>query len=206
MNHKAQLLDWDVLGQAIATLHEQKRWNELLTLACATYTGCRPGDWRLFTWSVFMDKNGVVKDEINILEAKKKAIAETAGRKAKKRQLFLNKKFRIILADAWVGLHKPDINRFIFTGTRGPVGNGISTNTANSRLKVLASEFDLPDTITTYSLRKTCARKIYDSHDDVMEGVGVTQRFLGHQSVASTMHYIGKTDDEARAAVEKLNF
>lgn len=206
MNHKAQLLDWDVLGQAISALHAQKRWNDLLTLSCATYTGCRPGDWRLFTWSVFMDKSGVVKEEVSIFEAKPTNIAKKAGRKPKKRQLFLNKKFRIILTDAWVGLHKPSIERFIFSGTRGPIGSGISTNTANARLKVLASEFDLPSTITTYSLRKTCARKIYDSHDDVMEGVGVTQRFLGHQSVASTMHYIGKTDDEARAAVEKLNF
>ncbi len=206
MNHKAQLLDWDVLGQAIATLHEQKRWNELLTLACATYTGCRPGDWRLFTWSVFMDAKGVVKAEISIFEAKPKAIAEKAGRKPRKRQLFLTNQFRTILADAWVGLHKPDVSRYIFKGTRGPVSDGISTNTANANLKRLAAEFGLPDTITTYSFRKTGARRVNDSQTDVMKGAHLAKNFLGHNSVETTMRYIGLTDGETQKSFELLNF
>lgn len=206
MNHKAQLLDWEVLGQAIATLHEQKRWNELLTLACATYTGCRPGDWRLFTWSVFLEKDGTVKKEVSIFEAKPKAIAEQAGRKPKKRQLFLTYQFRNYLWEAWTGLHRPDINRFIFNGTRGPGGDGITTNTANSRLKKLAAEFHLPDNITTYSFRKTGARRVNDSQTDVMKGAHLAKNFLGHNSVETTMRYIGLTDGETQKSFELLNF
>ena len=206
MNHKAQLLDWDVLGKAISALHAQKRWNDLLTLSCATYTGCRPGDWRLFTWSVFMDKNGVVKEEVSIFEAKPTNIAKKAGRKPKKRQLFLTSQFRAILSDAWEGLHKPDTSRFIFKGTRGPSGSGISTNTANANLKRLAAEFGLSDQVTTYSFRKTGARRVNDSQTDVMKGAHLAKNFLGHKSVATTMNYIGLTDAETRESFNRLNF
>jgi integrase len=175
MNHKAELLDWESLGAVVEALREQKRWRELLLISCATYTGCRPGDWTKFTWDVFLNKDGSPKHEASIFERKPNNIAKAKGGRPKARKVFLLPQF-------------------------------LSTNTANEQLKKIAREFGLPDTITNYSFRKTCARRIYDSQSEPLTALRLTQRYLNHQSSSSTMHYIGFTDNETMAAFEKIQF
>jgi len=208
MNHKAELLDWESLGAVVEALREQKRWRELLLISCATYTGCRPGDWTRFTWDVFLNRDGSPKHEASIFERKPNNIAKANGGRPKARKVFLLPQFRSILTDCWAGLNEPHLHTYIFRSNYGPTRKieGISTNTANEQLKKIAREFGLPETITNYSFRKTCARRIYDSQSDPLTALRLTQRYLNHQSSSSTMHYIGFTDNETMAAFEKIQF
>ena len=213
MNHKAKILDWDLIGNALRVLQEKERWDDLLLIASACFTGCRPGDWTKFTWDVFL-VNGKAKMETTIVEkkrenmAKSRALKKGTKFKVKERQLFLVPQFRAILEACWNGKKQPYLTTYMFRGSTGPknASGGISTFTANTRLKRLAVEFGLNPDITNYYFRKTAARKIYDSQADHTTGLRLAQTFMNHTSPTSTAHYIGLTVDEARSAFEILTF
>lgn len=209
MNHKAELINFESLGSIMTELRSQKRWKELLLVAVATYTGCRPGDWTKFKWSVFFNQDGTVKYEATITENKPARLAASRGKKAPTRKIFILPQFREILVDCWNGIGQPYLTADMFRSDFGPrsTKGGISTNAANSRLKALATEFNLNETITNYSFRKTGARKIYDSQaDNPLMAQRLAQKFLNHKSPETTMHYIGLSDGETLEAFKHLNF
>lgn len=206
MNHKAELIDWDSLTGMIDVLQAQERWDDLLLVSLATFTGCRPSDWTMFTWSVFMDKNGDVKEQISIIEKKPLHIMQAKGKKSVPRQIFIVPRFKQALTLCWEGLGKPDIKRFMFRGGRGPKRDGISTNSANTRIKGLTAEFGLPYDTTNYWFRKTGGRKVYDAQTDQVLALRMAQRFYNHHSSATTMKYIGLLDEETKQAFSNLNF
>lgn len=206
MNTKASLINWERLGEVIAELEHQERWQDLLLVSVATFTGCRPGDWTKFKWSVFIDGAGKVKGSTSIIERKPAHIMAARGGKSKPRQVFLPPQFQAVLEACYRGLREPYLTTYMFRGTRGPKGSGISPNAGNDRFKKLAKEFGLPH-ITSYSFRVTFARKVYDSYKhDPGHGALMAQRLLNHASITSTMSYIRLRDDETIQAFGKLQF
>jgi integrase len=214
MNHKAKILEWKTIGRVLAGLQEKERWDDLLLIAAACFTGCRPGDWTKFTWNIFLDANGKAKKETMIVEKKQlnmaKSRAEKNGTKfkIKERQLFLVPQFRSILELCWNGKKQPYLTTYMFRGKSGPnnTSGGISTQGANDRHKRLSREFGLDPDITNYFYRRTAARRIYDSQEDHTTGLRLAQTFMNHTSPTSTAHYIGLTEDEARKSFEMLTF
>lgn len=208
MNHKAELLDWDSIGNAIANLREQKRWHELALISCAAFTGCRPSDWTKFKWELFIREDGTVRREAWLFEVKAVKMALARGKKPRARKLFLIEQFQEIILECWKGMNKPYLNVYIFRTHKGPrsENGGISTQTANAQLKKLAVEFGMNPDLTTYSFRRTGARRIHDAMmgSDPLTAVRATQRFMNHASMTSTMHYIGLTDEEVSVAFSKL--
>lgn len=214
MNHKARLIDWPKLGAVINQLQEQGRWRDLLCVACATFTGCRPADWTQFTWGVFLKEDGSVRDEISIIERKPENIAKAKRKKSgkpvakvKPRQIFILPRFKEILLLCYEHANHPYLNVSMFRGrSRGVKLDGVTPNTANTWLARIGAEFGLSGDITSYSFRKSGARRIYDSQDNPVLGIRLAQGFLNHKSSNSTMHYIGLADDEMRSAFSQLNF
>jgi len=205
VNHKAELIDWSKVGHVIAELQRQKRWRELLAISCASFTVCRPSDWCKFRWVQFMDEKGIVKDHFGLVEKKIKGIMESKGKVAKPRQIYLSEEFQEIVRECWIGHGKPDINGFMFKGSRGPSGNGISTNAANAWWKKLTLEFDLP-AITNYSFRKASGIQVAQSSNSPMEGIQQAQALYGHKSMMTTIIYLQLGEKAAANAFSKLTF
>lgn len=207
MNHKATFLDWEKVSKGIRRLMAEKRDQDLLLIACAAFTGCRPGDFTKFQWDTFMGPDGKAKNDISIVETKVKNIAAANGKKASKRKIFLLPQFRQVLEECYARRERYDGGYIFWTKvTYKHTPKGITTQTANKWLKRLAVELELPNDITTYSFRRTCARRIFESYKkkDLTLAIRLTQQFLNHQDARSTMAYIGLMDEELQAAFSKL--
>lgn len=208
MNHKAQILDWEKVSATIKRLQEKQDDQDLLLVCCAAFTGCRPGDFTKFRWEDFIGSDGKAKENISIVERKPKHIAAAKGKKAPRRKIFLLEEFRTILEECYARRARFDGGYIFWTKmTNRKVVNGITTQTANKWLKRIAGENDLPGDITTYSFRRTCARRIFESYrnKDFAVALRVTQQFLNHEDARTTMAYIGLMDDELQSAFSQLS-
>lgn len=210
MNKKAELLDWSKVIDGLRYFEENERWEELLLVACAAFTGCRPSDFVNFTWDLFFEENGDLKQHVLIYERKPAHIMAAKGKVSKPRKVFLNKRFKEILTKCH-SVHRIKYGNYLF-GSRETKSKdeaaGICERTANRRLQRLALEIGLPKDVTSYSFRRTCARKIFDAQQsagrDFFSSVQVVQQFLNHTDPRTTLHYLGLYDDQLKAVYDSL--
>ena len=76
----------------------------------------------------------------------------------------------------------------------------MNRQTAHDMLKVAFMAAGLNGKITTHSLRKSFAQRVYEHAGDIY----LVQELLGHRNVATTQKYIGVSYASARQAVETI--
>ena len=72
--------------------------------------------------------------------------------------------------------------------------------TAHAILKTAFMEAGLNGHITTHSLRKSFAQRLYDKTGDIY----LVQELLGHRNISTTQKYLGVNYADAKAAVEAI--
>ncbi|MEK4512874.1 tyrosine-type recombinase/integrase [Paenibacillus sp. FSL K6-2524] len=147
-------------------------------------------------------KAGSVRDQLHINYVAQK----TKNRKKKKKR----KKFIIhpdIYEDLMVYISDMDDDAYLFASRQrkkltGAIGEPIDRVTAYKMISGVAQRFGLTD-IGVHSLRKTWGYHLYM---DDPRNLALLMEMFGHEDIATTLLYIGNTQDSMDAAIRRLSF
>ena len=184
---KTRPIKWDRMTWAITHLADKKQYEDSLLLLLGAMTGFRIGDLLKFR-VIDLTFN-------NIYEL-------TEQKTGKSRTIPLKKIVEIVKSlGIWdhYGTRKP--GSYVFTAKSGPsAGQKLTVNGANVRIKRILKEcmIETPKE-STHILRKTYARRLFDlllkKLDDKYMALCIVQKDLNHDSIFTTMTYIGLVDE-----------
>lgn len=127
-------------------------------------------------------QHGQVKDRITVARRNMKGSVSS-------RTVILSPKARQSLIDLNLGLYEPTFRLFPFTRQH-----------AHRILKKAFESAGLMGKVSTHSMRKTFAQRVYNNLDkDLVK----TQKALGHVSINSTVSYLSFEEAEIDAAIVK---
>lgn len=86
---------------------------------------------------------------------------------------------------------------YLFLSRKGE-NQPISRVQAHRILKSAINALQLQGKVSTHSMRKTFAHKVYEAAD---KDVRIVQKALGHASLSSTTHYLGVDQDEVDTVI-----
>lgn len=147
--------------------------------AVSIYTGLRVSDVLSLTWEQLLSPQG----KVDIVEKKR----------GKNRTIIINKKLLTVINRTRNGQ----------TGLilKNKFGNKMSIKSVNQAIRNILFENRINHVNqSSHMLRKTFATKIYNDTRDIM----LVSRILNHNSVATTMAYIGVWDEEIQNVYKSL--
>jgi integrase len=194
MNFVEPIRDRKKIAQIKNLLRGEMRFRDLLLFTVGINTALRVSDLLLLQVGHFMDDRQSLKHRFRIKEQKR----------GKRHEVFINTSIQEIFKE-YIAAH-PNIvsnpQHFLFFNTKandftGPIGRG----QAWKFIVAICKQVGLRGNYGTHSLRKTWG---YHAR---LQGVDLAliMHKLNHASIAYTKRYLGITDDELQAVVERLN-
>jgi len=194
MNYVEPIRDRKKIAQIKNLLRGQKRFRDLLLFVVGINSALRISDLLQLRADHFFEDHGRIKRRFWIKEQKR----------GKRQEIVINDSIRTTLEeylDAYPQVNKNPEN-YIFFSTKGedylhPIKRGQAWKLITS----ICREVGLAGDFGTHSLRKTWG---YHAR---MTGVDLAliMHKLNHESIAYTRRYLGITDEELQAVVQRLN-
>lgn len=185
--------------------------------------GLRCGDLLRMKFGDIIKSQNEFKQEVRIEEEKTDKVDAKTGEKTKRgniRTCYMNDAVMDAAVLYFSSLDSPiDLNEYLFTSlsnnrsqcyydsysykdTNAP----ITTYSVERMLKrVINDKLGIDVHAGTHLMRKTFAYNVLVNAPDRNRALEFLQYALGHKSQASTLHYIGITDDEMRMTCQNLN-
>lgn len=173
MGRAAKKIDWDKAQEILKSLEKQGHQRGLMAVALGTMSAYRCSDWSKLKW-------GDITDKIRVKEQKTGKIREVP----------VHPELRRI-----VELCKGPDDDYIFMPLRGGTGKPLATGGAIKMLKAIGEAHGIPD-LTTHSLRKCAAWRIYEQNGKNDHALTILSIMLNHQNTATTRVYLGITAAE----------
>lgn len=186
-------LPWQTARQLVNDLQAEGHHNTALMIAAQMYFGLRIGDVLKLTWAQ------ITAPVFTILE----------GKTQKPRQITVHPDFAAV-RDNYLATfyedHRPAGERPIFVGTRGPrTGQPITVTAANNRFASALKRHGIETAnASTHTLRKTFARRVWESKGRTEAALVLLSQVLNHSSTAITRRYLGITGEEIAGAYLSL--
>jgi len=194
MNFVEPIRDRKKIAQIKNLLRGEGRFRDLLLFTVGINTALRVSDLLRLQVGHFIDDRQVIKKRFRIKEQKR----------GKRHEVFINSNTREIFGEylaAYPNIIK-DPQHFLFFNTKAydfsePIGCG----QAWKFITAICKQVGLRGNFGTHSLRKTWG------YHACLQGVDLVLIMykLNHASIAYTKCYLGITDDELQAVVERLN-
>ena len=194
MNFVEPIRDRKKIAQIKNLLRGQKRFRVLLLFVVGINTALRISDLLQLQINHFLDEQGRIRHRFWIKERKR----------GKRHEVVINASIRETLGE-YLGVYsdiREDSNNFIFFNSKAnnyslPIKRGQAWKSITS----ICRDAGLSGNFGTHSLRKTWG---YHAR---MQGVelALIMHKLNHESIAYTKRYLGITDAELEAAINRLN-
>jgi integrase len=194
MNFVEPIRDRKKIAQIKNQLRGQRRYRDLLMFVVGINTALRISDLLKLRVEHFLDDHQRIRQCFWIKEQKR----------GKRQDVVINSSIRETLAE-YLGAYPEivgDQTNFIFFSTKDnhfkkPIKRGQAWKT----ITTICHQVGLRGNFGTHSLRKTWG---YHAR---MQGVDLAliMHKLNHESIAYTKRYLGITDDELQAVVQRLN-
>lgn len=182
-------LPWNTARFLVSALENEGQYNTALMVATQIYFGLRIGDVLKLTWG------DIRQDSFTVSE----------GKTGKPRQITVHPDFAKV-RDRYLATfyddHQPAPDSPIFVGTRGPrTGAPISVTSANNRFSAALKRHGITTAnASTHTLRKTFARRVWESKGRTEAALVLLSQLLNHSSTTTTRLYLGITGEEISAA------
>ena len=170
----ADYLQWSEAMMLVKKLYRDGRYRDSLLLATGFMTGLRISDILRLTFA------DILEGEMLIINEKKTG---------KHREIPLSIDYKKHIADCFKALGLSDTTKPMFLSYQGSV---ITIQMVNKTLHELKSQYNLSiEHFTSHSLRKTFARRIYDTAKDREYALIKLSSVLGHSNISITRRYLG---------------
>lgn len=182
-------LPWDTARFLVAALENERQHNTALMVATQMYLGLRIGDVLKLTWG----------------DIRQPAFTIYEGKTGKPRQITVHPDLAAV-RDRYLATfydeRQPANTAPIFVGTRGPrTGSPISVTSANNRFSAALKRHGITTAnASTHTLRKTFARRVWESKGQTEAALVLLSQVLNHSSTTVTRRYLGITGEEIAAA------
>ena len=175
----ADYLQWSEAMMLVKKLYRDARYRDSLLLATGFMTGLRISDILRLTFA------DILNGEMLIINEKKTS---------KRREIPLSKDYRKHVEGCFNALGLSDTSKPMFQSYQGSV---ITIQMVNKTLHGLKDRYNLSiEHFTIHSLRKTFARRIYDTAKDREYALIKLSSVLGHSNVSITRRYLGIKREE----------
>ena len=175
----ADYLPWSEAMQLVKKLYRDGRYRDSILVATGFMTGLRISDILRLTFA------DILNNEILTINEKKTG---------KRREIPLSKDYKKHVEDCFKALGLSDSTKPMFLSYQGSV---ITIQMVNKTLHGLKDRYNLSvDHFTSHSLRKTFARRIYDTAKDREYALIKLSSVLGHSNVSITRRYLGIKREE----------
>ena len=187
----AEYISWDKATATVRHLYNDGDYRMSLLMGCGIFFGLRYSDLSTLTWMQIM------ADEFSLYEQKT----------GKRRTIKVNASFKHHILDCHKALNIEDDSQPCFLTRLGTIP---SIQFVNQQMKVINVKYRLHlKNISTHSLRKTWARKIWENENALGRGeqsLVVLSEIMNHSSVAITRRYLGIRQQEIGQIYESLQF
>jgi integrase len=194
MNYVEPIRDRKKIAQIKNQLRGEKRFRDLFLFVVGINSALRISDLLQLRTSHFLDEQERIRRCFWIKEQKR----------GKRQEVVINDSIRTILEEylaAYPQVAK-DPDNFIFFSSKGEdYSHPIKRGQAWKLIASICREVGLSGNFGTHSLRKTWGYHARLSGVDL----ALIMHKLNHESIAYTRRYLGITDDELQAVVERLN-
>ena len=192
----------------IARVHDflvsNGRYRDNMLFVCGINFGLRISDLLRLRFCNLIDGNGNFKESFPILEKKTK----NTRKHRVNRVITINDAVKEAVTLYLEHSNEPAMDDYLFRceGNRGGGQNKpLAIFSVNRILKGIAEDCELPNKMSTHSLRKTFAyHQMAMSQNDTRK-LMLLQKMFGHSTVMQTLQYIGITNEEMSAAYRELN-
>ena len=175
----ADYLQWSEAMMLVKKLYRDGRYRDSLLLATGFMTGLRISDILRLTYA------DILNGEMLVISEKKTG---------KRREIPLSKDYQKHIEDCCKAMGLSDTTKPMFLSYQGSV---ITIQMVNKTLHRLKSQYNLSiDHFSSHSLRKTFARRIYDTAKDREYALIKLSSVLGHSNVSITRRYLGIKREE----------
>ena len=175
----ADYLPWNEAMMLVKKLYRDGRYRDSMMVATGFMTGLRISDILRLTFA------DILNNEILTINEKKTG---------KRREIPLSKDYKKHVEDCFKALGLSDSTKPMFLSYQGSV---ITIQMVNKTLHGLKDRYNLSvDHFTSHSLRKTFARRIYDTAKDREYALIKLSSVLGHSNVSITRRYLGIKREE----------
>ena len=175
----ADYLPWSEAMQLVKKLYRDGRYRDSILVATGFMTGLRISDILRLTFS------DILEGEMLIINEKKTG---------KRREIPLSIDYKKHIEDCFKALGLSDTSKPMFLSYQGSV---ITIQMVNKILHGLKDRYNLSiEHFTSHSLRKTFARRIYDTAKDREYALIKLSSVLGHSNVSITRRYLGIKREE----------
>lgn len=157
--------------------------------------GIRGSDLVNLRWKDFYYENGILKEKCSIIEMKTKKPKDFGINKAGEEVLEWYKTTYNVNIEA-------EKNNFLFESQKG---KQITRHRLTEILKETGKNAGINQSLSSHVLRKTFARHQIEAHKDDGMFLIWLMRLLNHESVESTLHYAGVTDDKLAEYYDDVN-
>lgn len=176
---KSHILKWDVAKDLVVKLYKDKNYRMSAFVGVGIMTGLRISDIRRLKWkNLISDRPFTIKE----------------SRTGKSVSIKFDPRFLVLLKSCFVSLNvgNPDIP-FLISQKRAVY----SVQRLNVILKEINAKYNLGiDNITCHTLRKTYARRWYDTYDGPKNvAISILSQVLSQSSTSYTKEYIGLTNE-----------
>ena len=189
----ADYIPWDTAMTLVRRLYRDGNYRMSLLIGLGCFAGLRIGDILGVSWSQVLSESGTF-----VLNEKKTG---------KRREIRINPGFQAHIRDCHEALKIQDDNQPCFLNRYGGV---ISSQRVNRALKEIRVRYQVKvNNLSTHSLRKTWARKIYENENVAGRGelaLLKLSEIMNHSSPAITRRYIGLRQQELGEVYDNLCF
>lgn len=162
--------------------------------------GLRASDLRLLTWGFFFEKmpDGSLRFRDSYSLRPKKT-----ARFGKHLNLYFNDAVKKTV-NWYISMYPIEqLDDYVFRSRA--LGEPITVNGMRRMIKTAAKEAGIKQSVGSHSLRKTLGYQMYHNAKNKTEALTLLQAMFGHSSPATTLHYIGVTNEDIENAFNDLN-
>ena len=209
--------DVDVIANICDSFKSRGKYRDNLLFVLGCNCGLRCGELLSIKWGQLVNPDGTIKDQATIIEEKNskknKETGEFIDGKIKTRDIYINDTVKDALALLASSKESISLNDYIFKSEapsasyyskqradgHGAKHDHMTRQAVHKILRQTVNEILQYDIhASTHCMRKTYARFIWDNAPDQRSALAFLQKNLNHASSASTLHYIGVTQDEIK--------
>jgi integrase len=185
----ADYLQWSEAMMLVKKLYRDGRYRDSLLLATGFMTGLRISDILRLTFA------DILNGDMLIINEKKTS---------KRREIPLSKDYKKHVEDCFKALGLSDTSKPMFLSYQGSV---ITIQMVNKILHGLKDRYNLSiEHFTSHSLRKTFARRIYDTAKDREYALIKLSQVLGHNNISVSRKYLGIKRSEILSCYSVLDW
>lgn len=194
MNFVEPIRDRKKIAQIKNQLRGQRRYRDLLLFVVGVNTALRISDLLELRVAHFLDEHQRIRHRFWIKEKKR----------GKRQEIVINNSIREVLEEylaAYPAIITDGSHFFFFNSKANDFNKPIRRGQAWKVITTICQQVGLRGNFGTHSLRKTWG---YHAR---MQGVDLAliMHKLNHSSLAYTKRYLGITDDEMHAVIQRLN-